>query len=80
MVPLLLLLLLLPASPQVQTAALKISGDVSTPLTLTASEHRKDGEPLAGNAAPFQLIMTGEKRPARWVRQVVSIEIVRPAR
>ena len=41
---------------------------------------RKDGEPLAGNAAPFQLIMTGEKRPARWVRQVVSIEIVRPAR
>lgn len=38
----------------------------------------KDGTPLTGNAAPFQLILTGEKRPARWVRQVVSIE-VRPA-
>ena len=31
MVSLLLLLLLLPASPQVQTATLKISGEVSTP-------------------------------------------------
>lgn len=25
--------------------------------------------------APFQLILTAEKRAARWVRQVVSIEI-----
>lgn len=36
---------------------------------------RRDGAPLAPTAAPFQLILTGEKRPARWVRQVVSIEI-----
>lgn len=36
---------------------------------------RKDGEALSGNAAPFQLIVTEEKRPARWVRQVVSIEV-----
>jgi DMSO/TMAO reductase YedYZ molybdopterin-dependent catalytic subunit len=41
---------------------------------------RKDGAPLTGNAAPFQLIVTGEKRPARWVRQVVSIEVVAPPR
>ncbi len=34
---------------------------------------RKDA-PLPANA-PFQLIITGEKRPARWVRQVVSIEV-----
>ena len=34
----------------------------------------RDGKPLAANAAPFQLIVPGEKRPARWVRQVVSIE------
>jgi hypothetical protein len=39
---------------------------------------RKDGAQLAGNLAPFQLVLTDEKRPARWVRQVVSIE-VRPA-
>jgi len=37
---------------------------------------RKDGAPLAANAAPFQLVMTDEKRPARWVRQVVAIEVV----
>ena len=37
---------------------------------------RKNGAPLAGNAAPFQLVVLAEKRPARWVRQVVSIELV----
>lgn len=36
---------------------------------------RKDGNPLTANEAPFQLVLTGEKRPARWVRQVVSIEV-----
>ena len=39
---------------------------------------RRDGAPLPANAAPFQVILSGELRPARWVRQVVSIE-VRPA-
>jgi hypothetical protein len=36
----------------------------------------KDGQPLAGNAAPYQLILADEKRPARWVRQVVTIDVV----
>jgi hypothetical protein len=36
---------------------------------------RQDGAALDKDAAPFQLILTGEKRAARWVRQVVSIEI-----
>lgn len=36
----------------------------------------KDGQPLSGNAAPYQVVLEGEKRPARWVRQVVSIELV----
>jgi len=39
---------------------------------------QKNGAPLPANAAPFQIILSGEVRPARWVRQVVSIE-VRPA-
>ena len=39
---------------------------------------RRDGKPLDEHGAPFRLILSGEKRPARWVRQVVSIE-VRPA-
>jgi hypothetical protein len=36
---------------------------------------RKNGAPLGGNEAPFELILTGENRPARWVRQVTSIEL-----
>jgi hypothetical protein len=36
---------------------------------------RRDGNPLPANALPFQLVLAGEKRPARWVRQVVSIEV-----
>ena len=37
---------------------------------------RRDGAPLPPNAAFFQLVITGEKRPARWVRQVVAIELM----
>jgi hypothetical protein len=40
---------------------------------------RKDGAPLGRTAAPFQLILTREKRPGRWVRQVVSIEVRSPS-
>ena len=36
---------------------------------------RKDGSPLTGSAGPFQLVLTGEKKAGRWVRQVVSIEV-----
>ena len=36
---------------------------------------KRNGIALAGDEGPFQLILTGEKRPARWVRQVVSIEV-----
>jgi hypothetical protein len=36
----------------------------------------RDGGALPPNAAPFQLIVPGEKRPARWVRQVVAIEVL----
>ena len=35
----------------------------------------KDGAPLSAAEGPFHLIVPGEKRPARWVRQVVRIEL-----
>lgn len=38
---------------------------------------RKDGAPLAAKDGPFHLIIPGEKRPARWVRQVVRIDVRR---
>jgi DMSO/TMAO reductase YedYZ molybdopterin-dependent catalytic subunit len=36
---------------------------------------QKDGGALAENARPFQVIVPGELRPARWVRQVVSMTV-----
>ena len=36
---------------------------------------RMDGKPLPKEFGPFQLIVPGEKRPSRWVRQVVAIEV-----
>ena len=36
---------------------------------------QRDGKPLAGDG-PFRLVVGGDQRPARWVRNVVSIEMV----
>lgn len=33
-----------------------------------------DGKPI-GDSGPLQLVLTGEKRPARWVRNLVSIDV-----
>lgn len=34
-----------------------------------------DGSALPPRVGPFQLIPTGESRPGRWVRQLVSLEV-----
>jgi hypothetical protein len=34
-----------------------------------------NGKPLDGHSGPFKLIVTEDKRPARWVRNLVSIEL-----
>ena len=34
-----------------------------------------DGKPLA-DKGPFQLVVSGEKRPARWVRNLVAIRVM----
>lgn len=36
---------------------------------------RRDGKPLAENAAPFQIIVPGELKHGRWIRQVVSLTV-----
>ena len=36
---------------------------------------RRDGKPLAENAAPFQIVVPGEKKHGRWIRQVVSLTL-----
>jgi len=35
----------------------------------------RDGKPISGNDGPFQLVVPGEKRAARWVRQVTALRI-----
>jgi len=36
-----------------------------------------DGKALEAKDGPFRLIVPGEKRPARWVRQVTAIDMLR---
>jgi hypothetical protein len=35
----------------------------------------RDGKPLADKDGPFQLVVPGEKRNARWVRQVTALRL-----
>jgi hypothetical protein len=37
---------------------------------------QQDGQPLPDNAAPFRIVIPGDTHPARWVRQVKSIEVI----
>ena len=36
-----------------------------------------DGKPMDAKEGPFRIIAVGDKRPARWVRQVTSIDVLR---
>jgi hypothetical protein len=38
---------------------------------------RKDGKPLDEKDGPLRIIVPDDKRPARWVRQVTSIDVLR---
>ena len=37
---------------------------------------RADGHPLDNKEGPFHIVVPGEKRMARWVRQVTSLKVV----
>lgn len=41
---------------------------------------QEDGEPLPPSAAPFRVVVPGDKRGARSCQQVLTIEIVPPAK
>jgi hypothetical protein len=36
---------------------------------------RRDGAPLNAHEGPYRIIAVGDKRPARWVRQVLSLTL-----
>ncbi len=37
---------------------------------------RQDGQPLGAGAGPVRIVAPGDKRPARWARMVVSLDVV----
>ncbi len=39
--------------------------------------HQCEGKPLEAKDGPFRIVAAGEKRPARWIRQVTAIDLLR---
>jgi Oxidoreductase molybdopterin binding domain len=37
---------------------------------------KRDGKPLDAKEGPLRIVVPGDKRPARWVRQVITLKIV----
>jgi hypothetical protein len=37
---------------------------------------KRDGKPLDAKEGPWRIVAPGDKRPARWIRQVTSIKVV----
>ena len=48
-----------------------------TDLTFLLAD-RRDGQPLGEVEGKLRIVVTNEKRNARWVRQVVALSIRRP--
>lgn len=38
---------------------------------------RRDGQPLPAHDGPYQLVVPLEKKPARWVRQLTGLRVVK---
>lgn len=55
-------------------ALAEIDPDFATREILLAD--KRDGKPLDEKQGPFRIIAPGDKRPARWIRQVTAIKLV----
>jgi hypothetical protein len=55
-------------------ALAEIDPDFATREILLADT--RDGKPLDDKQGPFRIVAPGDKRPARWIRQVTAIKIV----
>jgi len=60
---------------QVVFALPEIDADFSPQTILLAD--RRDGQPLPAHDGPYQLIVPLEKKPARWVRQLTALRVVK---
>jgi DMSO/TMAO reductase YedYZ molybdopterin-dependent catalytic subunit len=54
-------------------ALAELSPDLTDRVILLADA--KDGQPLSSREGPFRIVVPGEKRPTRWVRQVTAVEV-----
>ncbi|HYU79534.1 MAG TPA: molybdopterin-dependent oxidoreductase [Vicinamibacterales bacterium] len=63
---------------RVTFALAELDGGLSDRVVLVADS--KDGKPLPANATPYQVVVPGEKRSVRWVRQVIAIDVFDPDR
>jgi hypothetical protein len=54
-------------------ALAELSPDFTDHVILLADT--KDGQPLSSREGPFRIVVPGEKRPTRWVRQVSAVEV-----
>ena len=53
----------------------EIDADFSPQTILLAD--RRDGQPLPAHDGPYQLVVPLEKKPARWVRQLTGLRVVK---
>jgi DMSO/TMAO reductase YedYZ molybdopterin-dependent catalytic subunit len=60
---------------QVVFALPEIDADFSPQTILLAD--RRDGQPLPAHDGPYQLVVPLEKKPARWVRQLTGLRVVK---
>jgi hypothetical protein len=37
---------------------------------------RRDGKPMDAKEGPLRIVAPGDKRPARWVRQVTTLRVI----
>jgi DMSO/TMAO reductase YedYZ molybdopterin-dependent catalytic subunit len=52
----------------------ELDADFSNTTVILADQH--EGKPLSADDGPFRLVVPGDKRAARWVRNVRAIEVV----
>jgi hypothetical protein len=55
-------------------ALAEIDPDFATREILLAD--KRDGKPLDEKQGPWRIVAPGDKRPARWIRQVTTFKIV----
>jgi DMSO/TMAO reductase YedYZ molybdopterin-dependent catalytic subunit len=58
---------------EVVFALAELDPDFSTRTILLADS--VDGAPLAAGTGPYRVVVPGEKKPARWIREVKAIEV-----